>query len=150
LTVGGDLVLEGNDVVIQVDGCFFLSGDGEIVISLTEEQIKKLESEKGMEKILMKTGSTACPGSVDLGTVAVVVKPSKSSCKRVETERGSQSNQSTLALVLNVNASRCRVWWIVLISVFGAVILIVGIILMLVMLHPTACSQLKPHWLRKG
>jgi hypothetical protein len=145
LTVGGDLVLEGNDITIEVGGCFFLSGDGQIIVTLTEEQIKQLESEKGgFDKILMKTGNSDCPNSVDLSNVVVVAKPLKKSCKRVETERGSESNRSTLAVIFKVDSSRCNVWWIVLVSVLGLALLVMIGVILLALFHPTACSGLKP------
>lgn len=149
LTVGGDLIFEGNDITINIDGCFFLSDDGEIIVTLSEEQMKQLEKENGnLEKILMKTSDEGCSDGVDLSSVNVVVKPSKKSCKRVGTERGSQSNRNTLSLVFKLDSSRCNLWWIIVASVLGGIVLIVVVVMLVVTFNPQIRAKVKPFWVR--
>jgi hypothetical protein len=40
---GGALELSGIDVTLQVEGCFFLEGEGGVLITLTQEDLDQLE-----------------------------------------------------------------------------------------------------------
>jgi hypothetical protein len=144
--LGGNLILQGSDIVIQIDGCFFLSIESEIIITLTEEQMKQLGSESGTEKVLITASDEGCLGGVDLNDVKASARPSKKSCKRVETERGSQSNQNTLALIFKLDSSRCNMWWIILVSVLGGIILIVIVIIAVIAINPTIRAKVQPFW----
>jgi alpha-tubulin suppressor-like RCC1 family protein len=112
----------GSQSLLVVNGCVVL--DGNVEIQLTEEDLQLLKDNKDSRTFGLIT-STACGiHSVPLG---VRSDAKKNKCVKVSgsTETAPSGNRgSTLNAVLAVNSSSCNRWWIILVSVLCAVVVL--------------------------
>ena len=121
----GTVVLQGTGSSITVTGCF--TNLSVVTIQLTPEDLKKLGSHSVIE-LLRSDGNCS-----DYSTVAVGTAVSGSSCRTVKVDKATTSSGS-LNGVFSVSSSGCNLWWIILVSVLAALVLI-GAIVLLVVLH---------------
>jgi alpha-tubulin suppressor-like RCC1 family protein len=130
---GGSLVFTlppiGSGAVLNVNGCITI--DGSVIVTLTGDDLKEIDQQSGKsrESILV---SAQC-GSLSGVTNIAVSAPSD--CRKASAQR-SGSSDTSLSVVFRVDRSRCDRWWIILVSVLGGVILLVGIISLLVAFTP--------------
>jgi hypothetical protein len=107
-------VFGNGEPILQSNGCISV---GQIVVSLSEEDLKALEKSGSRTALLTRSSCTS--------NAEVVVNGSpKRSCKKIETEP--IRSGGSLSATFRINSSRCNVWWIVLISVIGVVM--VGVV----------------------
>ena len=111
---------------INVTGCITSStGDSpSITVSLTESDLKKIDENGGsLTRQLISQSSSCAPVSyisVDTSTIK--------SCKKVKTD---QVATSGIAATFTLDSSKCRVWWIVVVSVVCGVVLVAVVIVVL-------------------
>jgi predicted outer membrane repeat protein len=115
-------VLGNAEPILQSDGCFTIET---INVELTEEDVKSLDS--GARTALLTRSS--CDSSNTL--VSASGSKPKRSCKKIESE--AVRDGRTLSASFRVNSSRCNVWWIVLLSMLGVVV--VGVIIAILVIQ---------------
>lgn len=119
--------------IVLSSGC--IEGLKQVTIELTADDIAKIEKEKGKKKLLPNLltieGDESAKCSTDLSLVMVAVKTKSTGCKRVKVSNASNSRK-TLGVLFSIDSSRCNLWWIILISVLGGVIILGLVIFMLV------------------
>jgi alpha-tubulin suppressor-like RCC1 family protein len=132
---------ENEPLLRVVNGCVTLGGD--ISIELTKEDL-----DKGSRRVtLLSAVDPTC--TVSLSNAKATVNSPKS-CKtaKISTSSTETSGTSSLVATITVDSSRCNVWWIVLVSVLGGVILIVFILAMLFTFNKTLKAKIRPFWVR--
>lgn len=133
-TITGNLtspsvVLPGFGSTLIVYGCAY--GLHNVTIKLSTADIELLKKGKLIQTLLTtsqsSTGSNPCPSIKD---VPVIVKlPKDGACQQIKVSKIPNSPDHALSVLLALDESKCRskVWWIVLVSVFGAVLLVAAI-----------------------
>lgn len=129
---------------VSVSGCVFIVGN--VSLTLTEEDIKTLSQSKLFTLLNANTGNQTCLNSTDLSTLVVGIQTPNLKCKKLYTEN--KSHRDTLALTLSTSSSGCNVWWIILVSVLGGVLLLVVLIVLIVTFVPCAKAAVRPFWVR--
>ena len=115
------IIINGIGTAIMIGGC--ASNLSSVVIELSPEQVKQLESTKSLQTLLtLSNDSVSC--SMDLNGVTLNTK--SSGCRKVKTEKVVSGN--TLGAYFTVNSSGCNTWWIVLVAVITGVVVIAVII----------------------
>lgn len=109
---------------ITVQGCVETTT---VEITLTPAQIEVLQKTPSAPRTILTQLGSHCPNS--LASVTVSSSTSGKTCKKLKaTKDDVNSNASNLAIALRVDVGGCRVWWIVLASVLGGVVIIATII----------------------
>lgn len=101
-------------------------------MELSDEDAKKLgKSSRSSQKLLTLTGSNANASAscTDLSKIAVATKLSNQSCRKVSVDKVVSTDGKTLSALFNIDSSGCNRWWIILVSVLAAVVLIGAIII---------------------
>lgn len=146
--VDGDLNVTsltfGSGATIQVNGCVYLGLS--IFLELTEEDLKALSKKTTIILLTANLSNQTCSGDTDLSTVNLQLKTPNLKCKKLKTENPSQ--RTTLAVTLTLDSSGCNVWWIILVSVVGAVLLILIVFVLIVTFIPAATAAVRPFWVR--
>jgi len=133
-TVFGNLTVEPGSVIVvsnpspsgsgkpvlNVTGCF--KGDGNsFELTIDPKTYQTIQQLDGKQVYLAES-------SCDLGAEIVTLKSPKG-CKKIRASTTSEQHQDArfgLNAVFTVDSKNCSTWWIVLISVFGAIILLVS------------------------
>lgn len=118
LTTSQVIISPGGSLIIE--GCANVS---EVVIQLSEEALKKGQSTQTLITSLGNCGN--------LDTTSLKTQGG-TGCKKVKVERGAASHAS-LSVLFSVDTTSCNLWWIILASVLG-LLLISGIILTILLL----------------
>lgn len=123
------IILNGIGSNIIVEGC--ASNLSTITVELTPVELERIGKSKTFSQRLLSYNSSdpSCKVSSLDGIKVTGRVVGGSTCKRVRIA-SSQSN-GILSAVFTIDNSKCRVWWIVLVSVVCAVILI-GVVVILV------------------
>jgi hypothetical protein len=135
VSVGGDVIVEGGGSLIST-GCVVINGS--VIISLTQEEIDAIITAGGRNVALVQA---ACG---DLRGQVLLVAPSpQDSCKSltVATQETSGTSSYTLSGLFQVSDTcgkdkKSNLWWIILVSVLGSVILLAIIIALLATFTP--------------
>lgn len=118
--------MPGVGSLIIVHGCIYNLTN--IFVTLTLEDIKKIEKSTGKsltQSLIVSDSDGNCPsGSTKLSTVGISSNQQKFGCKRVKVEKATSSNSKQLSGIFIVSSSRCNIWWIIVVSVIGGLILI--------------------------
>ena len=143
LNVTSTVTLSGSGSSVTVFGCLYLNGS--VVISLTEEDIEKLEALK--KYIFITYDDDNCTNSSDLSVVQVTLATSKS-CKKV-TSSTSDSTKTTLSMTFSIDNTSCGTrWWIILLAVIAAVVVLILIAMLIVTFVPSVRAKVRPFWAR--
>jgi hypothetical protein len=143
LNVTTTVTFNGLGATINATGCIVLQGD--IVISLTDEEYQSLVKTRSLQSILVVSGCDTSPLSQT--PITVITPSSKKKCQSVSASTSSSSN--TLTAVFKMNASKCNTWWIILVSVIGGVIVITVIVIALVgTFNKSFKAKMRPFWVR--
>ena len=139
------LVFKGLGSTISLSGCANIS-EG-ITITFTESDVEKLGesgNKTSIQTLLYQDPSLNC---TSLKTVSLSTRQEKSGCKKVKSVKS--ANDSTFGAVFTLDSSSCNVWWIVLVSVLGGVILIGLVFGLLVAFVPRVRDCVRPYSKRK-
>jgi predicted outer membrane repeat protein len=111
---------------------------GSIDVELSDEDVKSIE-ENPRTAVL---SSSSCASTTTVITTSGS-KPEKS-CKKLGTEPVKEGG--TLSATFRVSSSRCNVWWIVLASVLGGVILLLLLAVLVYKLSNRLRKRLQPYF----
>lgn len=115
------VVINGIGSTILVTGC--ISNLTTVTLVLTPADLDKIG-----KSIRQQLINSTC--SIDLGAVNLVTSVQGSTCKRVEVNK--ITSGFTMSALLTISSSRCNLWWIILVSVIGGLIIIGAIVAVLV------------------
>ena len=153
LTVTGTLTFTGLSTNLFVNGCVILQNGVDVVVTFTTEELEAILKSIGknsLEKtLLISLYEGLCIESTDLSNAKVTSSSgSKKSCKKIVVAKSSSSSSSVLSATFTLDESRCRIWWIAVVSVFSALTLLVAIAAILVTFNPTVKAKVRPYWAR--
>lgn len=117
------IVINSVSSLINVTGCV-ATLDGStptITLKLSQSDLDAIVKNKGTRTSLLILQSPSC-ASISTSTLTVDSSSIKS-CKKVKTGKV-EGTSSSLYVTLSINNSKCNVWWIVLVSVLSALIVI--------------------------
>lgn len=148
IVLGAPVVVQGNftpseltfiglSATINVDGCVSLPE--KVTITLTPGEIEELQKNKEKYATLI---ASRCATN---GRVNININSNKKirKCERVTGTL--ESNGNTLRAVFKLNSSKCNTWWIILVAVVGAVVLIAIILALVFTLVPAARNCIRPY-----
>lgn len=118
------IVLQGVGTSIEVAGC--ASNLTTIVVEVDPSQA---ETAGKTLQTLITTNSANCSG--DLSNVTINTKSTKDGCKKLSAQKVLLDGGSTLGAYFSVDSSRCKIWWIILVSVICGLILVAVIVVVL-------------------
>lgn len=133
----GTVIVNGNvtsnSVIIQdiysivvIYGCF--NNLSTITVRMTPDMLRKLATNPAPTPLLYYNGTNS--NCSDLSQVQVLPEVIGSSCRTVKVDKVTSSGM--LSAVFSVSSSRCNLWWIILVSVLGGVIIIAALALVIV------------------
>lgn len=130
--VNGDLItteiiIQGSGSSVVITGC--ATNLTSITIELTTEELSKLSSKT--LQLLISYGSQD-PSCGNLSSVALNTKLKGKNCKKVSTQK--VESAGTISALFTIDSSSCRVWWIVLASVLGGLVLIAVVVVVLLVI----------------
>ena len=138
------LVFQGLGSTLTVYGC--ANNLTSITIELSPEELSLIETQKLSQSLLNLTGSNG--SCSDLSSITITAKLRKSNCKDVKAQQTTSEGQ--LSAVFSISSSRCRTWWIILVSVLcGLVLIAVIVFVIVVMCVPSAKEFIRPFSKRK-
>lgn len=117
------IVIDGLGTTITIGGC--ASNLTQVVLELDAETIKKLASKTLQPLVVLSASATAC---TNLSSVALSTKLTSSTCKSIKSEKVLSTDGGTLSALFTVSSSGCNTWWIILVSVLVAVVIIGAVI----------------------
>lgn len=123
------IIFNGLGSIVNVSGC--ASNLTSIIVELSESDLEKLgKSKSPLQRLLVLShGSGANDSScTDLSHVIVASKVKSSSCKKVKVEKAVIESDRTLGAYFSVDSSSCNRWWIILVSVVAAIVIIGAIV----------------------
>jgi alpha-tubulin suppressor-like RCC1 family protein len=141
----GALVLrfkpDGSLAKVNVSGCARLNQP--ITASLSESDIKRLDK---ADKIDPQTVVECnCTQTGEIKTLVAVEAPK--SCRKASatTEESQSGGRTSLNTLFKVNSKSCNNWWIILVSVLGGVLILVGAFLIALAASPKLRSIILPY-----
>ena len=144
---GKSITIMGFNASLTLDGCLLPNGTRiRIVIQVSPEEMEGLVLAKKLNRTILTT-SPACEGASDVSKVELVVDQKKKDCKRVEVSNAG-SGSGKLVATFTIDKSRCNIWWIVLASVLGGIVLLILIVVLAVTFSPTLKRKVRPFWVR--
>lgn len=115
------VVFQSSGSTLIIKGCANIS---QVVLTMTTGDIEKLThgEKKKIQQLLLSEASCG-----NLSAASLVVQGlSSSGCKKIKSEKA-KSEAFALSAVFTVDSSSCNVWWIIVVSIVG-VLLVVGIV----------------------
>ena len=148
ITVEGDLVtssifIDGLGTTLIVTGCN--NSVKTAVVSLSDIDLDAIGRD-GKTATLARFGSDSnfnCESSPAETSTLVIDSSKTTSCRRASASKDSKS-KSDLVAVFSIDDSKCNVWWIVLASVLGGVVIVVIIIAIAVRFVPSCKALVRP------
>ena len=133
------IILQGSGASVTVDGC--VNGLINITIDLNDEELKKLGSKTIRQLILYDSDNATCDS---LDNVTLILNNKDGGCRKVKATN--VSSRGNLSALFSVDSSRCNLWWIILASVLGGVLVIaIIVIIMLVIFVPKVRVAFRPY-----
>jgi alpha-tubulin suppressor-like RCC1 family protein len=128
--------LESDVPFLNVTGCFIMEGEVRIEIDPSSWQEVK-DKIDGLERPLVESNCLPKLLAGDGKPLYFAVQKPKD-CKSVNsrataTERGEA--RSSLNAAFTLNYSRCEKWWIILLCVIGAILIVIGIVIIAYRVH---------------
>lgn len=114
------VVFQSSGSTLIIKGCANIS---EVILRMTPADLEKLThgGKKTQQQLILS--ENACS---DFSTTSLVFQgPNKSGCRKVKSERSSEA--FALSAIFTIDSSSCNIWWIVVVSVVG-VLLIGGLV----------------------
>ena len=150
LNVTTSITFNGLTANINVSGCINIQGGG-LQLQLTPQELTELQQSKAKTQLLLTAG---CPLSNALQVQ--VAAAGKKKCQKLTstttTGTSAQSQQlSTLSVILKLDGSSCKTWWIILASVLSALVVIALIaFILLATFNKKVKATFRPFWARKA
>lgn len=141
LTVGSIEFL-GLNTTIDVVGCASLPSQVTVTLTVAEYEALKRNGTRYADLI-----KSLCTESNGLSVNIEVNSASKKKCEKVKATL--ESNGQVMTGVFKIDSSQCNIWWIVLVSVLGGVVLIVIALVLIFTLVPAARECIRPYVKRK-
>ena len=119
------IVFTGLGSTITIEGC--AANLTTITVELTESDLERLGKTKSpIQRLVVLSSGSGGNGTncTDLNNVAVNSITRSSSCKKVKVEKAIVESGQTLGAFFTVDSSGCNRWWIILVSVVAAVIVL--------------------------
>lgn len=137
---GYSIVFQGLSTPITVQGCSDLPTNTTII--LTPEETETLFQRKGgkYEVILIHTD---CNSSLPSGSTNVKIDAKLKSCQTIKARL--EARTSGIVALFDISDSKCNLWWIILVSVIGGVLLIALILVLVFTLIPSARRCIRPY-----
>lgn len=129
------VVFEGLDSTIVVQGC--ISNLTSITLQLTPEELERI-GKSGKTQSFLRYNSTDAACKEALESVELNTQVKGSSCRKVSASK--IESDGAFSGILRVDSSQCNVWWIVLVSVACAVV-IIGVIVTVVVVKVLQSSK---------
>lgn len=128
---------------VNVTGC--ITNLTSIVITLQESDLEQIQRTGKLTQILLQQSSNSSSCS-SLENVSINVRPQKDSCKKAKAQRQVSLQNGTLSALFTLDTSKCKIWWIVLVSVLAGIVLIaVLIVALLVAFVPRVRGKILPY-----
>ena len=135
LTLGNVLSLANGIAMLSSNNCISVST---VSVSMSPGDIDKITSSKSTSALLIQS---SC--SPDTSSLVVTGSKPKKSCQRLNTVPKNTPN--SLQASFTLSSSKCDLWWIVLVSVLGGVLVLVAVTVVVVLLLPDEYrSKLQP------
>lgn len=136
-----DVTFNGLGSTITVDGCVTLPS-GKVTLVLTPSELEALLKDKNKYATLINS-QCATKGSVDIN----IQTPKKlKKCQKITGKL--ESSGKSLRAVITLDSSKCNIWWIVLVSVIGGVILILLILALIFTFNQKTKACIRPYLAR--
>lgn len=138
LTVTGSTTIYGLQSTINVTNCASLNGSVTIILSQSDlEEIKGKGTLKGTTQLALIT-SGACSNGAGFSDLNGLGSVNGKNCAKVSVKL-QQNSASTLSALIEVDTTRCNLWWIILLSVIAVCILIAVIVLAIIFTFHEGC-----------
>jgi len=114
--------------LLNVSGCITGSPSIQITFDPSTWKTTKSGNPNGKQYTLLE--SSSCPSTTSVSDLANPRVTTPKDCRKTSAtlqDGTSTSGRPTLLAIMHVNSSKCNVWWIVLLSVFGAALVVVVI-----------------------
>ena len=112
------IIINGLNSIIIVDGC---TSNTTIIVELTPQQLEEIGRDGKLQQLLSFSNTSMCNSSTSDLNIGTHVKGS--SCKTVSVSKVPSSNGSLIGL-FKIDSSGCNKWWIILVSVLCAIVLV--------------------------
>lgn len=142
----GSLVFQlpssGQVPLLIVNGCVYLSKP--ITLTLTTQQLEQL-AKKSKELTLIDAECIVTRSGTTIGSALTVSTPK--TCKKItlETKTRKHGTRTTLTTLISLNSSKCNRWWIILVSVLGAVAIITVLLIIVFIKSPCLHMKFQPY-----
>ena len=152
-TGGGVTVVEGNMTVsngsiivnvnssISVQGCSDLSGNVTLIISPEDIETWALNSTR-TSKTLLYSALGWCKGNPNMA-VSVQGGAKKSGCKKFS--HRTEQTSTAIIVYFDIDSSGCFSWWPIILGVFGAVIVVVLVLVIFFRVNKKAAMMIWPY-----
>lgn len=131
-SVTDSVVISGYQSSIAITGCFNISGT--IIVELSDEDLDAINKKTGTfktERFSTLLISPSCP-FVNTSSMNILVrKTGKNKCAKVSMDAQTDSEYTTLSGLFKIDRTGCNLWWIILVSVLGGVVILAVIALVL-------------------
>ena len=133
------LVFYGIGSSVTVDGC--ATNLSQIVVRLSAADLDRIgKSKPTLQQLLVLSGSndSSTANCTNINNIGLSTIVSEGSCKKIETRKAVSGDGKTFGAYFTVDSSGCNRWWIILVSVVCAVVVIgvgVGIVAYVVWKH---------------
>ena len=126
VTLGNVFRLANGIAMLSSNSCISVST---VSVSMSPGDIDKITSSKSTSALLIQS---SC--SPDTSSLVVTGSKPKKSCQRLNTVPKNTPN--SLQASFTLSSSKCDLWWIVLVSVLGGVLVLVAVTVVVVLLLP--------------
>lgn len=127
--------------VISVTGCATVSSS--LVVELSNDKLVKSIPAKGSKPIVLL--ETGCPL---YNIKPITLKQTAKKCRQIAVTQRQQttpSGKAQLSAIFSVKKDTCNTWWIVLVSVIAAVLVLSVVVLVLFLTVPAVKSAMTPY-----
>lgn len=135
-----EVAFHGVKASIAVSGC--ITQLDQVTFVLSDSDVESLEKESQVD-ILSTNGCN--PSDLAKSNLKLNIRKEKKSCKKV-TAQISSNHAATITAKFHINDSECKLWWIILASVLGGLLLIAIVVLVIVFTTiPKARQCVRPY-----
>lgn len=138
LSAGTSTTISGLGSTLYIDNCASIGG--EIVLLLTPAELESIINKGGTQVTLI--ASKNCSLENLASVPASISSNGKKRCEKVSIKTKVTPDKRSLTAVLTVDKLPCKLWWIILLSVLGGLILISVITLALVFTFSSKARKL--------
>jgi hypothetical protein len=133
--VSEGITFTGLNSHLASNGCISIGGS--VVVELSEEEVQTLSDSSSHTGRTLASQAEGC-NSIGNETPLILKQTSSQSksCKKLKMDRDTSQPATQFAVIFEVDKSRCNLWWIILVSVVGGVLVIVAIVVLLAMFTP--------------